>query len=298
MTATSQLSRLPAPRETGLRRASRALDRRPRAGLGMLLGLPLGWLVAVYVIALGLLLITALWQADSFTGEVRMEWTLENIGKVLTQGIYHAVTLRTLGVALLVTLIDVAIALPVGYAMAKVFGPRGRAALVIAFLMPLWASYLVKAYAWRSIFIEGGVLSSLGLSPEFGEVSTVVTLAYIWLPYVIMPIYAGFDRVPDSLLEASSDLGARSLRTFATIVLPMVWPAVVAGAIFSFSLSLGDYIAVQIVGGSMQMLGTLIYENVGVAGNVPLAAAVALIPIAIILVFLLSVRRTGALKNL
>lgn len=296
MTASTQT--LAAPPETGVRRASRAFDRHPRAGLASLLGLPLGWLVVVYVVSLGFLLVTALWQTDSFTNEVRMEWTLDNLARIVTQDLYRAVTFRTLGAAVLVTLIDVAIALPVGYAMAKVFGPRARGALVIAFLMPLWASYLVKAYAWRSIFIEGGLLSSLGITPGFGEVATIVTLAYIWLPYVVMPIYAGFERVPDSLVEASSDLGARNLRTFAAVVLPLMYPAIIAGAIFSFSLTLGDYIAVRIVGGSTQFLGTLIYDNVGVAGNVPMAAAVALVPIAVILLFLLAVRRTGALRNL
>ncbi|QCR20499.1 ABC transporter permease [Agrococcus sp. SGAir0287] len=296
MTASTTV--LAAPPETGVRRASRALDRHPRVGLAALLGLPLGWLVVVYVVSLGFLLITALWQTDSFTNEVRTEWTLDNLARIVTQDLYRAVTVRTLGAALLVTLIDVAIALPVGYAMAKVFGPRARATLVIAFLMPLWASYLVKAYAWRSIFIEGGLLSSLGITPGFGEVATIVTLAYIWLPYVVMPIYAGFERVPDSLVEASSDLGARNLRTFAAVVLPLMYPAIIAGAIFSFSLTLGDYIAVRIVGGSTQFLGTLIYDNVGVAGNVPMAAAVALVPIAVILLFLLAVRRTGALRNL
>ncbi|MFT4157957.1 MAG: ABC transporter permease [Microbacterium sp.] len=298
MTTTSLPGGIPAPPETAARRASRAFGRHPRAGLGMLLGLPLGWLVIVYVVSLGLLLITALWQSDSFTGQVKMEWTADNIVTVLTGALYHAVTLRTLGTALLVTAIDLLIALPVGYAMAKVLGPRARSALVIAFLMPLWASYLVKAYAWRSIFIEGGLLSSVGIDVGFGSVSIVITLAYIWLPYVIMPVYAGFERVPNSLIEASSDLGARSLRTFVRVILPMMYPAIIAGAIFSFSLSLGDYIAVRIVGGSRQMLGTLIYDNVGTAGNLPMAAAVALIPIVIILVFLLGVRRTGALKNL
>ncbi|SDH53347.1 ABC transporter permease [Agrococcus jejuensis] len=296
MTASAQT--LAAPPETGVRRASRALDRHPRVGLASLLGLPLGWLVVVYVVSLGFLLVTALWQTDSFTNEVRTEWTLDNLARIVTQDLYRAVTFRTLGAALLVTLIDVAIALPVGYAMAKVFGPRARAALVIAFLMPLWASYLVKAYAWRSIFIEGGLLSSIGISPGFGEAATIITLAYIWLPYVVMPIYAGFERVPDSLVEASSDLGARNLRTFSAVVLPLMYPAIIAGAIFSFSLTLGDYIAVRIVGGSTQFLGTLIYDNVGVAGNVPMAAAVALVPIAVILLFLLAVRRTGALRNL
>lgn len=295
--------RLPHPRPSVMRSLSAMLARRARLALGLLLSAPLLWLGIVYIVALVLLLVTALWQVDSLTGQVSMDWTLENITTVLTEAVYRTVTLRTLGIALLVTLIDVAIALPVGFYMAKIAGPRTRGFLAIAFLMPLWASYLVKAYAWRAIVSEGGVLAWLGgpiglSAPGFDIPATIMTLSYIWLPYVIMPIYAGFERVPDSLLEAASDLGAKPVRTFATVIMPMVYPAVIAGAIFSFSLSLGDYISVAIVGGSSQTLGTLIYSNVGTANNLPLAAAIALIPIVIILVFLLAVRRTGALKNL
>lgn len=298
-----RLDRLPDPPSSPLRRAASYLARRGKVALGLLLSAPLLWLGIVYIVALALLLVTALWQVDGMTGRIRTTWTLDNITTVLTGAVYHAVTLRTLGIALAVTAIDVLIALPVGFYMAKVAGPRTRGMLAIAFLMPLWASYLVKAYSWRAIVSEGGVLAWLGQplglgAPGFDVPATIMTLAYIWLPYVIMPVYATFERVPASLMEASADLGARSGRTFASVVLPMVVPGVIAGAIFSFSLSLGDYIAVSIVGGSNQTLGTLIYSNVGTANNLPLAAAIALIPIAIILVFLLAVRRTGALKNL
>ena len=169
--------------------------------------------------------------------------------------------------------------------------------------MPLWASYLVKAYAWRSVLSQGGVWEWLvspfgGESPGYGLPATILTLSYLWLPYVILPIYAGLERVPDSLLEASGDLGGKTGMTLRLVVLPMIWPAIIAGSIFAFSLSLGDYLTVNIVGGANQMLGNLVYTNVGAANNLPLAAAIALIPIAIIFAYLAAVRRTGALENL
>ncbi len=294
---------VPLPRGTAARRLSVALSTRPRTRLGLLLSAPLLWLGLVYIAALAALLITAFWTTDTFTGQVRTDWTLDNIITVLTGPLYQAVTLRTVGIAVLVTVIDIVIALPIAYFMAKVASPRLRYALVIAVLMPLWASYLVKGYAWRSVLSEGGlidwVLEPLGLdTPGYGLPAVVMTLAYLWLPYVILPIFAGLERVPDSMLEASGDLGAKAGRTFFQVVLPMLWPSIIAGAIFSFSLSLGDYITVSIVGGTSQLLGNLVYTNVGTANNLPLAAAVALIPVAIMTIFLLSVRRTGALNNL
>jgi len=257
----------------------------------------------VYIVALATLLITAFWSVDSFTGDVTTTWTFDNIIEVVTGSLYHAVTLRTVGVAVLVTVIDIALAIPIAYFMAKVASSRMQRFLTIAVLMPLWASYLVKVYAWRSILSGDGLLSWIlqpfGLeSPGFGLPATVITLAYLWLPYVILPIFAGFERVPDSLLEASSDLGGKSWSTLRLIVMPMIWPAVVAGSIFSFCLSLGDYITVNIVGGTNQMLGNLVYSDVGTANNLPLAAAISLIPIVIIFGYLMVVRRTGALNNL
>ncbi len=285
------------------RRLSAFLDRRPRLRLGFLLAAPLFWLGLVYVAALAALLITAFWTVDTFTGEVKIEWTLDNIITVLTGSLYQTVTIRTVGIAVLVTIVDILIALPIAFFMAKVASPRLARILVIAVLMPLWASYLVKAYAWRSVLAQGGLVDWAtaplgGSSPGYGLPAVVVTLAYLWLPYVILPIYAGLERVPDSLLEASADLGGKTWRTWFSVVLPMLWPAIIAGAIFSFSLSLGDYITVNIVGGASQLLGNLVYTNVGTANNLPLAAAIALIPIAIMFVFLAAVRRTGALNNL
>jgi putative spermidine/putrescine transport system permease protein len=279
------------------------LFEHARLRLALLLTAPLFWLGLVYIVALAALLVTAFWTVDTFTGEVRIEWTLDNIVTVLTTSVYQSVTLRTIGIALLVTVIDVLLALPIAFFMAKVAGPRLQRALVIAVLTPLWASYLVKAYAWRTVLSPEGLLAWLvepfgGSSPGYGIPATVITLAYLWLPYVILPIYAGLERVPDSLLDASSDLGAKPWRTVRSVVFPLLYPAVIAGSIFAFSLTLGDYIAVSIVGGANQMLGNLVYTNVGTANNLPLAAATALIPIAIITVYLAAVRRTGALNSL
>jgi putative spermidine/putrescine transport system permease protein len=294
---------IPRAKPTPARRTSVFLSTHPRTRLALLLSAPLFWLGLVYVVALAALLVTAFWSVDTFTGQITTEWTLDNIITVLTGSLYQTVTLRTIGVALLVTIVDVALALPIAFYMAKVASPRARRILVIAVLMPLWASYLVKAYAWRSVLSQDGilewVLAPFGLhTPGYGLPATVITLSYLWLPYVILPIYAGLERVPDSLLEASADLGGKAWPTIRHVVLPLAMPAIIAGTIFSFSLSLGDYITVNIVGGANQMLGNLVYTNVGAANNLPLAAAIALIPIAIIFGYLALVRRTGALENL
>jgi putative spermidine/putrescine transport system permease protein len=291
------------PRDSVARRGSVFLYRHAKVRLALLLAAPLFWLGLVYIAALAALLITALWTVDSFTGEIVIDWSLDNIITVLTGAVYQAVTIRTLGAALLVTVIDILIALPIAFFMAKVATQRTQRWLLIAILTPLWASYLVKAYAWRSVLSEDGPLDSVmsffgGAGPGYGFEGTVLTLAYLWLPFVILPIFTAFDRVPNSILEASSDLGAKTGTTFRHIVVPMIVPGIVAGSIFSFSLTLGDYISVKIVGGATQMLGTLVYQNVGTANNLPLAAAVALIPITIIFVYLAAVRRTGALDNL
>ena len=294
---------IPTPRDSVARKGSAFLATHPRARLAFLLTAPLFWLVIVYIVALAALLVTAFWSVDSFTGEITTEFTLDNIIEVLTGSLYQTVTLRTLGVALLVTLIDVALALPIAFYMAKVATPRMQRVLVIIVLTPLWASYLVKAYAWRSVLSQEGILEWLlapfgGHTPGYGLPATIITLSYLWLPYVILPIYAGLERVPDSLLEASGDLGGKTWPTLRLVVLPLVFPAIIAGTIFSFALSLGDYITVNIVGGASQMLGNLVYTNVGAANNLPLASAIALIPIVIIFGYLFLVRRTGALDNL
>jgi putative spermidine/putrescine transport system permease protein len=279
------------------------LHRHPRLRLGLLLGPPMLWLGVGYLVALGALFITAFWTANGFTGEIERTWTLDNFRELFSLEVYRTITVRTLLIAVGVTIIDAVIAFPVALYMAKVASPRAQRLLVISVLTPLWASYLVKAYAWRGMFSKNGpiawLLEPFGLeSPGYGLFATVVTLAYLWLPYMILPMYAGLERLPNSLLEASSDLGAGSAVTLRKVVVPVLFPAFVAGSIFTFSLTLGDYIAVQIVGGANQMLGNVVYDNVLKGNNLPFAAAVATIPVVIMLIYLAAVRRTGALENL
>jgi len=261
------------------------------------------WLGVAYLAALGALFVTSLWTQNDFTAEIERVWTFDNYRLLWEEPVYRTIALRTIGVAALVTVVDAVLAFPIALFMAKVASPRTQKLLVIAVLMPLWASYLVKAYAWRGMFSQGGLIDTVGKpfgisSPGYGLVATTITLAYLWLPYMILPIYAGLERVPDSLFEASGDLGAGSLTTIRRVVLPLAFPALVAGSIFTFSLSLGDYIAVQIVGGAGQLLGNVVYTNVGAANNLPFAAAFATVPVVVMLVYLAAVRRTGALENL
>jgi putative spermidine/putrescine transport system permease protein len=277
--------------------------RRPKLRLGMLLSAPLLWLGLAYLGALAALFITAFWRTDVFTGGIVTDWSLDNFAMLFSDAVYRTITLRTVGIAALVTVIDAVIAFPMAFAMAKLASPRAQRILVIAVMTPLWASYLVKAYAWRTLLSGNGVLNWLlnpfGINgPGYGVTATVITLSYLWLPYMILPIYAGLERLPESMMDASSDLGAKSLRTFRSVVLPLTFPAIVAGSIFTFSLSLGDYIAVKIVGGTSQMLGNVVYDNIGAANNLPFAATVATVPVVIMLIYLAAVRRTGALDNL
>ena len=279
------------------------LHRHPRLRLGALLTPPMLWLGVAYLGALAALFITALWSVNDFTGQVQRTWTLDNFRDLFQVDVYRAVTLRTLGVAAAVTVMDAVVAFPIALYMAKVASPRLQKVMVIAVLTPLWASYLVKAYAWRAMFSSTGPIAwaahPFGLdTPGYGLPATVVTLAYLWLPYMILPLYAGLERLPDSLLEASADLGAGPLLTIRRVVLPVLFPAVVAGSIFTFSLTMGDYIAVKIVGGTTQMLGNVVYDTFLTANNLPLAAAVSTIPVVVMLVYLAAVRRTGALENL
>jgi putative spermidine/putrescine transport system permease protein len=296
---TGQDTRQPSP----ARRLSGVLHRHPVLRLTLLLVAPMIVLVVVYLGSLAVLLVSAFWTTDDFTGEIVHEATLDNFRAIFTTGVYRTVTLRTIAVASAVTVICAVMAFPMALFMAKVASPRSRRVLVVLLLTPLWASYLVKAYAWRAMLAGEGVvnwaLAPFGLEgPGFGLTAVVIVLTYLWLPFMVLPVYAGLERLPDSMIEASSDLGAKAGRTIRSVVVPLAFPAVVAGAIFTFSLSLGDYIVVQIVGGKSQLIGNLIQGNAGAANNLPLAAALAAVPIAIMIVFLLAVRRTGALDNL
>lgn len=269
-----------------------------RLRLALLLIPPLAWLVIAYLGSLAVLLVSALWSTDSFTGAVVRTPTADNLSRVLTDAVFRAVTFRTLGIALAVTVICVVLSVPLALFMAKYASPRVRLLLVVAVTTPLWASYLVKAYAWRMLLSPEGPLAwAAGDTPGYGITATVITLSYLWLPYMVIPVFAAFERVPDALLDASADLGASDPTTLRTVMAPLIFPGIAAGSIFTFSLSLGDYIAVTIVGGKTQMLGNLIYGQLVTANNQPLAAALSLIPLVAIVAYLLAMRRTGALEN-
>ncbi|MFJ7493482.1 ABC transporter permease [Streptomyces sp. NPDC097727] len=290
-----------APAAGPVRRLAGTLHRRPRLRLSLLLSAPLAWLVLAYLGSLSVLFLSAFWATDSFTSNVVKIWNTDNFTALFTTDVYRQVALRSIGVALAVTALCVLIAFPIAFYTARIANPRWRPLLVVAILTPLWASYLVKAYAWRLILAQGGLLDwalkPLGLEgPGYGLTATVLVLTYLWLPYMILPIHAGLEQLPAGLLDASADLGARTGRTFRSVVLPMILPSIAAGSVFTFSLSLGDYIAVQIVGGKTQLIGNLIYSNITL--DLPLAAALGTVPVVIIVLYLLAVRRTGALSSL
>jgi putative spermidine/putrescine transport system permease protein len=284
------------------RRLSSFFYRHPRARLGALLAGPVGWLVIGYIGSLAVMLVAAFWQLDPFTQEIEHEWTLENFKTLFTEPVYRTITFRTVGMAAAVTVGCAVLAFPIAYYMARIASRRTRRVLVVAVLIPLWASYLVKVYTWRTILAENGVLnwmlSPFGIGgPGYSLVGLWLVFTYLWLPYMILPIYAGLERIPPSLLEASADLGARSGSTFARVVLPLAFPAVVAGSIFTFSLTLGDYITPEVVS-SKQFIGNVIYDNIGVANNLPFAAAYAFVPIAVMIGYLYVAKRLGAFENL
>ncbi|WP_018568653.1 ABC transporter permease [Streptomyces sp. PsTaAH-124] len=294
-------ARAAAPARSPLTRLAGALHRRPRLGLGLLLTAPLLWLGVLYLGSLAMLFVSAFWTTDSFTSAVVKVWSADNFHTLLTTPVYRQVTVRSIGVALAVTALCTVIALPLAFCTACVARPRLRPLLVVAVLTPLWASYLVKVYAWRLILSQGGLadwlLRPLGLSgPGFGLPAAVLTLTYLWLPYMILPVHTALARLPAGLLDASADLGARPWRTVRSVVLPLVLPSVAAGSVFTFSLSLGDYITVEIVGGKTQLIGNLVHSEIEL--DPPLAAALATVPVAVIVLYLLALRRTGALSGL
>ena len=264
----------------------------------MLLAAPMFWLVVVYLASLAALFITAFWTTDSFTSAIVRDWNLDNYRMLFESAVYRTIVLRTLGVAVGVTAVCALVAVPFAYYMAKVARPTraqapggGRADAAVGQLPD---QGVLVAHPPRRERRAGQHRSAA--TPGFGLVAVVLTLSYLWLPFMVLPVYAGFERLPDSLLDASGDLGARPGRTFRSVVLPAIFPSVVAGSIFTFSLSLGDYITVDIVGGTTQMLGNVVYDNQ--VFDLPFAAAMASVTVVIMVVYLRLVRRTGALENI
>lgn len=280
------------------RTASRWFHRHPRARLVSLIGAPAAWMLVLYIGSLASLFLTSLYRLNEDGSGIEKVIGGQNYRTLIDKSVYFDIAVRTIKIAVLVTLIDVVLALPIAFFIAKIVRARTRRLLVAAVLVPLWASYLVKAFSWRAIIgAPGGVLDkTFGASPNYGEVGLIIVLAYLWLPYMIVPIYAGLERLPDSLLDASSDLGAHFGFTFRKVVLPLLFPSIVAGSVFTFSLSLGDYIAVDLVGGKTQVIGSVVFDNF--SADLPFAAAFAVVPVIVMVAYILGIRRTGALENL
>jgi putative spermidine/putrescine transport system permease protein len=287
-------------------RFSAALWRRPWARATLLLTPALAWFVLIYLAALAVLLITAFWRINAFTTNIERVWNIDNFTLIFGNAAYRAIVLRTVGIAAGVTVVDAIIALPFAYYMARIASGRTRTLLYVAILLPLWASYLARVYAWLLIFTHDGVLNWTLGKLGAGSVSLIYTnwavfivFCYVWLPFMIIPVYAALERIPPSQIEASQDLGARTWRTARLVILPLVLPGLVAGSIFTFSLTLGDFITPILIGGAgSTFMGNVIEQNVGISNNVPFAAAMALIPMAIMAVYLLGARALGAFKAL
>ncbi|MEO6124798.1 MAG: ABC transporter permease [Ilumatobacteraceae bacterium] len=297
----------PTPRRTGMpARVSRFFRRRRRLSLFATLGAPVAWMLVVYIGSLLVLVAAAFFKLDE-NSQPTTEFTTDNVTKALTTGAFLEVVLRSILIALAVTAVCLVIALPMAFYIAKVAKPRWRRGLIVAVLLPLWAGYLVKGYAWKSIFAPdagkfaarkgGGFLeATIGWTPGFGKLAIVITLAYLWLPYMVLPIYAGLERLPASYLDAAGDLGARPFRTFVSVIMPILIPSIAAGSIFTFSLSLGDYITPRIIsGGKEQLIGNVI--DLLQQQNQALSAALTLWPIAIIIVYLIGMSRLRAFEN-
>ncbi|HSG45893.1 MAG TPA: ABC transporter permease [Anaerolineales bacterium] len=293
------------------------LYQRPRLILGLLLGPPLVYMVVIYLGSLFNLLVYSFYSLEPFSGLVIKEFTLGTYAQIFEPA-NRDIFVRTGGMATAVTIADALIAFPLAYYIARFASPRLKTWLIIAVTIPLWSSYLVRVYAWKLILAQEGILmwfirlikldgvvdwflsfesiggSSLALSP----IGMFIVFAYIWLPYMIIPIQTALERVPNSLLEASSDLGAKPFQTFRNVILPLSFPGVVAGSIFTFSLTLGDFIVPLALGNSKFFIGMAVYSYQGTAGNIPLAAAMTMGPVFIMIIYLLLARKWGAFDAL
>ena len=289
-----------ATRRSAGHRLAGLFQGRPRLQVGALLSGPVGWLVIGYLGSLAVLLIAAFWTVNPLSGEVVRGFSLENFELLYNEPVYRSIIGRTVLIAALVTITDAVLAFPIAFYMAKLASRRGKAILVVAVLLPLWSSYLVKVYSWRTMLQADGVinwaLAPLGLhGPGFGETAVWLVMSYLWLPYMILPIYAGLERIPDSLISASEDLGASPFTTFRRVILPLAFPAVVAGSIFTFALTLGDYITPRLVSND-QFIGNVIFNNI--SNNLPFASALALVPIVVMIAYLLVARKLGAFEHI
>jgi putative spermidine/putrescine transport system permease protein len=287
-------------------RLSAYLYRRRPLKLLLLLAPPLGWILIVYIAALAVLLLTSLWVEDELSGRIIHTYTLDNFRQLWDQPANRIITRNTLVMAIVVTITDAVLAFPLAYYMVRMASPRIRALLFVGVLMPLWSSYLIKAYTWRLITSQDGplnwALGKVGLGPldiAFSYTAMWLAFSYLWLPYMVLPVYAALERVPSSFLEASADLGGRAWITFRKVIWPLALPGIAAGSIFTFSLTLGDYVVPDLVGGNNHdFIGNVIFRFQGVAQNVPFAAAFACVPVVIVTAYLVLMKRLGAFEAL
>ncbi|HWP32760.1 MAG TPA: ABC transporter permease [Solirubrobacterales bacterium] len=282
------------------RRLAKLFHGRPRLQAGALLAGPAGWLVIGYLGSLTLLLVASLWSVNAASGELVKNLSFENFETLFDEPVYRTIVGRTVLIAALVTLTDALLAFPIAFYMAKIASRRAKAILVVAVLVPLWSSYLVKVLSWRNMLSGDGLidwaLQPLGLDgPGYGNTAVWLVMSYLWLPYMILPIFAGLERIPDSLISASEDLGATPFTTFRRVILPLAFPAVVAGSIFTFALTLGDYITPKLVSNN-QFIGNVVLNNI--SSNLPFAAALALVPIVVMVGYLLVARKLGAFEHI
>ena len=300
-----------------MRKLSTKLYLHPKLVLGLLLGPPMIYMVVVYLGSLASLLVNSFFKLDSFTGLINRQFTFDTYA-LLFQKANLDILIRTTSMAAAVTLTDAVIAFPLAYTIAKIAGKRAKSFLYLAVMLPLWSSYLVRVYAWKLILAKEGIISwfihllhlervldgvlaipniggsSLALSP----LGVFIVFCYIWLPYMILPIEAALERVSASLEEASSDLGAKTTQTFFNITLPLAMPGVIAGSIFTFSLTLGDFIVPLSLGNSKYFIGQAVYSHQGTSGNIPLAAAFTMGPVVIMIIYLFFAKKMGAFDAL
>lgn len=312
-----EMSMSPVPPVRNAGKISGLFWRKPMLGLFLLLLGPLMWFGIVYFGSL----LTLLWQGfytfDDFTMSVTHTLTLANLYALFNPANYDII-LRTLVMALAVTVASALLAFPMAWYMARYTRGKQKAFFYVAVMLPMWASYIVKAYAWTLLLAKDGVaqwfLSHLGLQPVLAAVLTLpgiggntlstsglgrfLVFVYIWLPFMILPVQAALERIPGSLLQASADLGALPRQTFRHVVLPLAIPGIAAGSIFTFSLTLGDFIVPQLVGPPGYFIGNMVYSQQGAIGNMPMAAAFTLVPIVLIALYLAFVKRLGAFDAL
>lgn len=307
----------PQPDRSVSRRIARFLYQRPRLMLALLLLPSLLWFGGVYLGSLATLLLQSFFHLDDFTGQVVRQFTLKTYQELLTSA-NLGIVIRTVVMAVAVTAAAIALAFPLAYYMARYAPPPLKAALYLAVIMPLWANYLVRVYSWKLILAKEGILTwfihqlhlgwlldallSLpgigGSSLSVSAIGMFLAFLYLWLPYMILPIESALERLPESLVEASADLGGHPWETFRYVTLPLVFPGVVAGSIFTFSLTLGDFITPSVLGNSSPFIGQAAYILQGTAGNIPLAAAFTVVPIAIMVIYLIGAKRLGAFDAL